>query len=133
MLGLILSLAGCAKDYNVTFLSSSCLTPYKRFDFKLCDDFNVQVNYSIYTVPKGFVTDLASVPRVMWAYYSPNDARTIPAAILHDFMYRINLSVTRKQADDIFYHALIKGGTSKAKAVKYYLGIRLFGWMFFRK
>lgn len=131
--GLCLCLFGCAKNYQVTFLNKPSLQPYQKFDFQLNNDFIIQVDTTIYSVPNGFITDLASVPRVMWACYSPNDARTIPAAILHDYLYRSNLPVTRKEADDIFYRCLIAGGTPKRTASKYYMGVRAFGWLFYRK
>ena len=38
------------------------------------------------TVPKGFVTDLASVPRAMWALIAPFDVAR--AAIVHDLLYK---------------------------------------------
>jgi hypothetical protein len=38
------------------------------------------------TVPAGFVTDLASVPRIFWNIISPHGDH-IRAAIIHDYMY----------------------------------------------
>tara|TARA_B100000902_G_C26689821_1_gene611922 strand:- start:71 stop:556 length:486 start_codon:yes stop_codon:yes gene_type:complete len=38
------------------------------------------------TVPKGFVTDLASVPRAMWWLIAPFDVAR--AAIVHDLLYK---------------------------------------------
>ena len=38
------------------------------------------------TVPTGFVTDLASVPRAMWAFIAPFDVAR--AAIVHDLLYK---------------------------------------------
>jgi hypothetical protein len=38
------------------------------------------------TVPKGFVTDLASVPRAMWWAIAPFDVAR--AAIIHDLLYK---------------------------------------------
>jgi hypothetical protein len=37
-------------------------------------------------VPRGFVTDLASVPRTFWSVL-PRDGKYLSAAILHDYMY----------------------------------------------
>ena len=37
-------------------------------------------------VPSGFVTDLASVPRAMWAFIAPFDVAR--AAIVHDLLYK---------------------------------------------
>ena len=38
------------------------------------------------TCKKGFVTDLASVPRICWAFIAPWDVAR--AAIIHDFLYK---------------------------------------------
>ena len=39
------------------------------------------------TVPKGFITDLASVPRAMWWLIAPFDVAR--AAIIHDLLYKV--------------------------------------------
>src|SRR4051812_2279337 len=36
--------------------------------------------------PAGFVTDLASIPRIVWSVYPP-DGPWVKAAIIHDFLY----------------------------------------------
>ena len=71
------------------------------------------------TVPTGFVTDLASVPRAMWAFIAPFDVAR--AAIIHDLLYKTirqyrwkmkdkedaNLIAKAKKASDkVFYHAM---------------------------
>ena len=38
------------------------------------------------TVPKGYVTDLASVPRICWSFIAPFDVAR--AAIVHDLLYK---------------------------------------------
>ena len=121
------------KPHSITYFDEPCLIPTKDFNFKLCRNFMVLVNSSIYTVHKDFETDLASVPRILWAIYSPNDTRTIKAAILHDYMYRYNTGLSRQEIDTIFYYGLIKGGLPKAAALKYYYGVRAFGWLFYKK
>lgn len=37
-------------------------------------------------VPAGFVTDLASIPRLVWSFYPP-DGPWVKAAVIHDFLY----------------------------------------------
>ena len=37
-------------------------------------------------VPEGYVTDLASVPRLLWALFPPH-GRYAKAAIIHDWLY----------------------------------------------
>ncbi|MGT3199083.1 DUF1353 domain-containing protein, partial [Yersinia enterocolitica] len=51
-------------------------------------------------VPTGYVTDLASVPRVFWALFPPH-GRYAKAAIIHDYLYD-NALRTKKEADKIF-------------------------------
>ena len=38
------------------------------------------------TVPTGFITDLASTPRILWAFIAPFDVAR--AAIVHDLLYK---------------------------------------------
>ena len=46
----------------------------------------VEIKGSKITVKKGFVTDLASVPRICWAFIAPWDVAR--AAIIHDLLYK---------------------------------------------
>ena len=55
-------------------------------------------------VPKGFVTDLASIPSAFWSMLPPTGQYTYPA-IVHDFLYWYQ-PVDREQADDIFKLAM---------------------------
>lgn len=59
-------------------------------------------------VPTGFISNLASVPRVLWAWI-PQSGRYSYAAVVHDWLYHqrgwINdylPDLTRKEADKIF-------------------------------
>ena len=70
-------------------------------------------------VPPGFVTDLASVPRLVWSFYPP-DGPWAKAAIIHDFLYATKgtgewhshrgitraAPYSRKEADDILKEAM---------------------------
>jgi hypothetical protein len=40
----------------------------------------------VITVPAGFVTDLASIPRPVWSFLPP-DGPWVKGAIIHDFLY----------------------------------------------
>ena len=68
------------------------------------------------TVPKGFVTDLASVPRAMWWLIAPFDVAR--AAIIHDLLYKVirQYRWKKKHAED---KALIK--EAKVAADKVFL------------
>lgn len=57
------------------------------------------------TVPKGFVTDFASVPRVPIAYWLFGD-RAHHESVPHDFLYQTHKS-SRADADKLFLEAMI--------------------------
>jgi hypothetical protein len=78
-------------------------------------------------VPKGFVTDFASVPWVLWSWI-PSWGKYGKAAVIHDHIYQTHCR-TRKQADEIFREAMIVSGTPEWKANLMFWGVRLFGWL----
>lgn len=76
-------------------------------------------------VPKGFVTDFASVPRGLWNLFPPTGSYGM-AAVVHDYLYRggyitdvstpgieKHITPTRAQADGILREAM---GVSKVGA-----------------
>lgn len=88
----------------------------------------------IITVPKGFVTDFASVPRIP-LLFDIAGARGNLAGTVHDFLYdsSCELPVTRKQADGVLREALIVQGVSKWIAFGMYLAVRVFASSHYRK
>ena len=96
---------------------------------------------STITVPKGYITDLASVPRVCWAFIAPFDVAR--AAVVHDIMYeKINgafkkgiieskkeREIYRKIADTTFLEGMISAEpeVSKWKIWSAYYAVRMFG------
>ena len=79
-------------------------------------------------VSKGFECDGASVPRILWSIVSPTiHPATIAAAILHDYIYRTHIALTRYQADSVFYAICRADGLTMWRAMLAWLGVRLFG------
>ena len=91
------------------------------------------------TVPLGYVTDMASVPRACWAFIAPFDVAR--PAVVHDVLYeRINAvrdKVTSSQfkklraiADQVFFDAMGQTEPVVASWKKYsaYWAVRAFGW-----
>ena len=85
------------------------------------------------TIPSGFVTDLASVPRAFWSFFPPFGKYTT-AAIIHDFLYSTKnvYGINKTIADKIFYKIMILSGTPKWKAKVMYYGVVGFGKPAFR-
>lgn len=127
-----LALTSCYSPV-IEYKDEPCLTPTSGFDFKLCRAFNVLIDNKKLTIPEGFVTDLASVPRPLWPLFPPQRAGFIAPSIVHDFLYAYPSGYTRIQADAIFYSALVKNDVSKATAWKMWGGVRVFGGDFYNK
>ena len=86
------------------------------------------------TVPEGFVTDFASVPRHLWSIYPPT-GRYTKAAVLHDFLYskESHLSLDRKQSDEIFLDGMKALGVKRSVRYPMYWGVRIGGRKIFKK
>ena len=107
----------------------------------------VKVKGSRITCSKDFETDLASVPRICWAFIAPWDVAR--AAIIHDLLYkRIRqyrakkkkqglgnhedskiISAAKKASDDVFHMAMKDANPSVAgwKIAAAYYSVRMFG------
>ena len=79
------------------------------------------------TVPAGFRTDFASVPRGLWNIFPP-DGQYTQAAVLHDYLYYKQV-YTRYKSDFIFYEAMgVLGVRGWVRSVMY-CAVRSCGWI----
>lgn len=87
------------------------------------------LTYGGLTVPAGFESDGASVPRFFWRIvFPPGDTRALRAAFVHDWIYRTHPEGwSREAADNLFRRVLIEDGVSRSSAALAYYGVRLFG------
>lgn len=119
---------------NVTFLSPFQVEAVGRNEWKLLQAFTVEVEndriFSIISVPCGFVTDLASVPRLPGAYLLFG-GRARRSAALHDALYR--RGADRSYADAVFMAAMKAEGEGKFTQLAMTTAVRLFGWWPYRK
>lgn len=77
--------------------------------------------------PAGFVTDGASVPRLLWRVVGhPMETPQIAAAVLHDWRYSTG-DVPRADADALFREDLAAVGVGFARRWLFYFAVRLFG------
>lgn len=97
--------------------------------FKLLAPFEYHVgsypSAEVIRVPEGFVTDLASVPRVLW-WLLPPHGRYAKAAIVHDYMYDHAVG-TKAHADRVFLEGMKVLGVGRLRRNVMYWGARLFG------
>jgi hypothetical protein len=76
-------------------------------------------------VPRGFVTDLASVPFFLWAVLQKT-GRYGNAAIYHDYLYW-QQTCTREVADRVLDRAMIEMGVDPVTRNLIWAGVRVFG------
>jgi len=88
-------------------------------------------------VPKGFETDLASIPRWFAPFGFTKLGRYDKAAVVHDWLYRsiastskdpLTYTMSRFLADAIFREAMMTLGVETWRRVLMYYAVRLFGW-----
>jgi hypothetical protein len=82
-------------------------------------------------VPRGFVTDFASVPRLFWSIFPPIGKYGYPA-LFHDFVYW-EQEISRVESDLVFRETMKELGVSKVVTSIMYAAVRLFGSFAWRK
>ncbi len=115
-----------------------------RTVWRLLEDLVFVLGPRKYVIPKGFETDLASVPRVPIVYLIWGD-RAHREAVLHDYLYRkdsvilneCNLIVSREipkeDADWLFRTAMISRGQPYYIYQPMYLAVRIAGGSYFHQ
>ena len=123
-----------------SFTSELIVSPMpdgKRWKLKRSFTYRVGKKYSrtYVRVPKEFLTDFASIPKLLLPLL-PSWAKVNKPSPIHDFLYRhkqiMGKPITRKRADDVFYEAMIvdfrNHKSGKFIAGLEYWGVRAFAW-----
>lgn len=76
-------------------------------------------------VPKGFKTDLASIPRIVWPILPPHGYYG-KAAVIHDYCY-VHSIESKRWADDVLLEAMSVLGIPSWKKIVIYWSARIFG------
>lgn len=94
------------------------------------------INAKFYTVPEGYRTDGASVPRIPFIYSRYGNTAQIPA-LFHDFLYDgcLGDEFTRRDADEVFLAMMteLNDPPGKYRRLAMYYAVRLFGWRAWHK
>lgn len=93
--------------------------------WKLEDEFTATISGREFTVPAGFITDLASIPRFFWRILPPF-GRYTAAAVLHDYLYSEQF-VPRDKADWVFMMSMKALNVHPIKVAAMYRAVRMFG------
>jgi hypothetical protein len=79
------------------------------------------------TIPVGFQTDFASIPRPFWAVL-PKWGTYGNAAVIHDWLYW-KQDRSRADADAVLLEGMVVFGVSSFVRYTIYTAVRLFGWL----
>lgn len=108
--------------------------------WQLAEDWRFQINQKPYLAPHGFVTDLYSVPWPL-TLLIPRDERDNRPSTIHDAAYAtvgfrksaVDVGLTRAQCDLLILITALQCGLGLRRALSIYLGVRLGGWIPWRK
>lgn len=95
---------------------------YEKFEYHV----GSYPSEEVIVVPKGVITNFASVPRIFWSIISPIDEHG-KAAVVHDFLYSVGC-YSKKRSDEIFREALQVLNVRPWKVFCMFWAVRLFGW-----
>lgn len=86
----------------------------------------------VFTVPIGFYTDFASIPRFMPLVYACLGDTAHEPAVVHDWLYYAAVT-DRETADNVLLEAMKIWGMSKWRYYPIYWGVRVGGWAAWNK
>ena len=115
-------------EFDLRFYAYKKLILKKKYSYK--------INNRIIEVPANFITDLASIPKILWNIFEPAGENYTRAALVHDYLYSKNCiytDISRKEADQIFLEIMKERGVPFWKRHLMHKAVRMFGWIFFRK
>ena len=94
-------------------------------------DYIYSINGFLITVPKGFITDGASIPKSLQWIYDPF-GKYIKGAVIHDYLYSKynNIGINRTLADKIFDFIMKETGVNAKTRRKFYVAVKYFGKIF---
>ena len=81
-------------------------------------------------VPKGFITDFASVPRLPIIYLAAGNTAHAPA-VVHDWLYTSG-ELRRSIADAVFLEAMKAAGIAWLRRWAMYAAVRAMGWRYYK-
>src|SRR5574340_15826 len=105
--------------------------PDLKDNWLVMEDFSYQGHGVSLFIPKGFRTDLASIPRLLWRLIAPFEL-SLTAPIVHDMLYRSKGKtseriLTRAETDLLFFNIMTDEGVNWWRRKLAYWGVRMGG------
>jgi hypothetical protein len=108
------------------------ISPIWRNKWALLEDFTYYTitkwEWEEINIPKWFIFNGASIPRVFYIIGTPMATDTLIAATIHDYLYSTKTK-ERVDCDDLFYNVMKLCKVFILKRVVYYLWVRIWWWV----
>lgn len=116
----------CEREVDVPWLGGG------RDKFELHSDFVVRVHYEgrteLVVAPKGYVTDLSSIPWFLWWLFPPSSTGARMASVAHDVIYSHYYNHFSKDfADRLFLAIMNKRGATGFMKRNFYRAVKVGG------
>lgn len=101
---------------------------------KLAEDFVVEVTLDngtkiIIKVPKNYVSDGASIPKIFHRVYHPFTTESFWASVIHDYIYsHLYYKFSKEFADELFKTMIKEDNGSWLMQKSFYRAVRLNAW-----
>lgn len=101
------------------------------------EDWTISIWGASITVPEGFRTDFATIPRVLFPIRTSTEL-SLEGPLLHDYLYANGgwtdtMAFTRAEADRMFYEIMRHKGVSLRHAWTAWAAVRLVGWRYWKE
>lgn len=116
----------------MVFRNDPILIPTEDGEWKLFSELRYQTHGGqVIKIPHGFITDLASIPRIFHSLI-PVNGKHRAAAIVHDYLY-VTQIMARAESDRIFLEAMEDLGVRWSQRWAMYSAVRAGGWLPWQK
>jgi len=118
-----------APNADPRFLDALVLEYIDGHNWKVVNEFIYQTDVdhlSRIVVPACFLTDFASVPKLLWNIMPPTGTYG-KAAVIHDYLYRTPKQASKDDADSVFLEAMKALGVGWWTRNTMYQGVHRFG------
>ena len=95
--------------------------------FRLTRSFEVRWGGKKFTVMRGFLTDLSSIPRVFRSV-TPQVGHHLQPSVVHDWLYDYDQGFTRLEADQMMRDGMVLMGVLWLRRQVIYRAVRVAGW-----
>lgn len=85
---------------------------------------------NVISVPRFYVTDLASIPKCLWGIFPPH-WNYVQAAVLHDYLYSHH-KLPFKKTNEVFLEAMLVLGVKKWQARLFYYFVKYWKFVYDR-